>query len=278
MGRLVRCLGLVWVAGCAVDVSGFGGDAVGSDAGVDLGRIDGDPDMGSRDLGVVDLGGRDAGTVDLGPPDLGPPDLGPPPYCNGQDGLVGCYTFDGASAYADESGNGNDLIGNSVNPGLGAIGTALWLNGSSSLFAEDSPSLDPSARFSVELFLWVDDLPNGGQRRGVLDKNGQFGIFLYAPDTIRCSGGGGSAETTGIVVDRWTHVACTHDGSTVRLYVDGDEVATGTGGAPGSGNAALHLGEDSPDGDDQLVGRLDEVRLWTRVVPPEVIRASADRL
>ena len=268
------------LAGCAVDPSGLGfGDAPPGEAdlGAEMGPLDGgSTDLGDRDGGPLDMQADDMGPLDMGPLDMGPLDMGPPPLCEPTEGLVGCYPFDGTAPFADRSGLGNDLVATAVTIGPGAIGDGAWLNAGSSLFAPDSPSLDPSDAFSVDLWLWVDAFP-GSQRSGVLDKNGQFGIFIYPGGVLRCTGGGGAAEVTGLSASEWMHIGCTHDGSTIRLYVDGTERAAVSSGAPGGGNEALHLGEDSPDGDDQLAGRLDDVRLWTRTLPAERIAASAAR-
>jgi len=124
-----------------------------------------------------------------------------------------------------------------------------------------------SAGFSIDRWVTLDVLPAVG-RVGLADKNGQFGVF---------TAGGAAAEYTGVSAATWFHVACTHDGSTLRLYVDGRERGTATGPPPGFGTATLNLGEDSPSGGDQLGGRLDEVRLWTRALPPSMVESAAAR-
>jgi hypothetical protein len=59
------------------------------------------------------------------------------------------------------------------------------------------------------------------------------------------------------------HVACTFDGLNATLYVDGRRqswaVALGILTTPAN---PLHIGEDAPDGNEQWIGLIDNLRLW----------------
>lgn len=260
----------VALAGCAVDASGLPRPR---DLGTPV------ADQGIRDLATPgpDLGPTDGATPDLGV-DMGPADGGPPtlPFCGPIAGLVGCYTFDGDLPFADESGAANDLVATAVTLGVGAVNRGATLTAGSALYANEAPSLDVSAGFSIDLWANLDVLPAVG-RMGLADKNGQFGVFVYPGGRVSCTAGGASAEYTGVSAATWFHVACTHDGSTLRLYVDGRERGTATGPPPGFGTATLNLGEDSPSGGDQLGGGLDEIRVWTRALPPSMVESAAAR-
>jgi hypothetical protein len=73
---------------------------------------------------------------------------------------------------------------------------------------------------------------------------------------------------------RWVHVAATFDGTTMRLYMDGQEV--GTMERPGrvAGNDRhLILGNYDVDHPAHFTGLLDEVRIYNRALPQAEIAA-----
>ena len=55
----------------------------------------------------------------------------------------------------------------------------------------------------------------------LFDNNSQYSLFLYNADEIRCSAGGTLYLTHTLPLDTWTHLACTHDGSTLTTWIDG---------------------------------------------------------
>jgi hypothetical protein len=75
-------------------------------------------------------------------------------------------------------------------------------------------------------------------------------------------------------VDTWTHLAMTWDGSVVRLFVDGAEVANGP--APGTlltSTGQLRIGGNSLRG-EFFAGLIDEVRVYDRALAPARIGAD----
>jgi hypothetical protein len=74
--------------------------------------------------------------------------------------------------------------------------------------------------------------------------------------------------------NRWAHVAATFDGSVMRIYEDGREVATRafTSALP-STTSDLYLGRrSSTTSPDHFLGRLDEIALYSRALAPAEIR------
>lgn len=75
---------------------------------------------------------------------------------------------------------------------------------------------------------------------------------------------------------KWYHIAGTYDGQVMRLYVDGEEVATtGKGGAivypP---NGWFQIGSYKDDNEDfRHRGELDEIKIWERALTPAEIKA-----
>jgi hypothetical protein len=69
-----------------------------------------------------------------------------------------------------------------------------------------------------------------------------------------------------LAVNTWTHLASTFDGATVRLYVNGVEVASQAQTTPlASTTGTLQLGGDAYPG-EFFAGRIDEVRIYNRAL------------
>ena len=76
---------------------------------------------------------------------------------------------------------------------------------------------------------------------------------------------------TALTINQWTHLAGTWDGSTLRLYLGGVEVAS----QPRSGtlevnNSPLHIGGNTYNGEN-FSGLIDEVRIYNRALTPAEI-------
>lgn len=83
-------------------------------------------------------------------------------------------------------------------------------------------------------------------------------------------------STEGIRAGRWTHLAGTYDGDTLRIYVDGRLSAKQVlaGFTVGSSDVPLRLGTRYDAGGQYFSGRVDEMRIWSAVRSGEVIRGS----
>ena len=73
---------------------------------------------------------------------------------------------------------------------------------------------------------------------------------------------------------RWAHLAMTYDGTTVKLFIDGDEVAT----RPTTGRILttadpLWIGGSRPYG-EHFRGRIDEVRIYDRALDRNQLRSE----
>lgn len=200
------------------------------------------------------------------------------PGCPPGDDLVACYRFEGDAD--DDTSYANHATWSNVTfvPGRDGRGTAIAFSATASVIAADTASLDVTAAMTVEGWLRIDALPAINARMGVLDNNGQYGLFLAPNGQIRCAVGTTTAIGLVVFVGAWTHVACTYDGARVQLYQDGVAGAfvAASGAVPTAGVDGLALGQNLPDPPaDHLAGALDDVRIWRIALSAAEVCASA---
>jgi hypothetical protein len=149
----------------------------------------------------------------------------------------------------------------------------------------DANDLDFTTAFTLEA--WVYPTALGSNRwRNVLIKERSGGEVynLYAhSDTNRpavfvvptaSSQPSEARGTSQLAVNAWSHLAATYDGTTLRLYVNGVQVATRAMTAPLlTSSGALRLGGNSVWG-EYFQGRLDEVRLYNRALTAAEIQTD----
>lgn len=91
----------------------------------------------------------------------------------------------------------------------------------------------------------------------------------------------GFAPGAGLTVGMWYHVAATYNGSYMRIYLNGAELANRScsGNIQISGNASIPLGvgafpRNATTWEDDFPGALDEVKIWKRVLTAAEILAE----
>ena len=79
-------------------------------------------------------------------------------------------------------------------------------------------------------------------------------------------GGGGAdiveSEANGITRKSWHHIAATRSGSTVRLFIDGKLVDTGTDSNTTDAGGNLEIGDTWPSGMSQFSGNMQDIRIY----------------
>jgi hypothetical protein len=259
---------LVGVAACSLDLHGSRTlplDASGSFRTKDAGAAQGDGDAGDivahQGDGDSMAADNDAGGDGDATQDAGTPDAGRPPLLCGDDpALVACFPFD-ADTF-DHGPRGNHLVSTDVSfePGGGVL-----LNAGSGLVRADRAELHHS---ETTLLLWVrvDAMPTSG-RAGIVDHDGQYGMFVHPGGELHCAlgiAGASALIVPGALKEKqWQHVGCVAEGTMVHLYVDGKLVASGPASSTRTpGASPLQVGENAPDGADQLIGAIDNLRIW----------------
>ncbi len=200
-------------------------------------------------------------------------------------GLVGAWAFGEGfgSTTADASGNSNTgTISNATWTSQGRYGNALDFNGADSrVRVPSSSSLNVTS--AMTLSGWIRPTDTQGGWRTIMQKETDT-YFLNASNSngpLRPSGGaviGGGVNwisgPTSSPVNTWTHVALTYDGTTIRLFVNGTQVAsTPQTGAISTTNDPLWIGGNSPYG-EYFEGLIDEVRVYNRALSAADIQAD----
>jgi hypothetical protein len=199
-------------------------------------------------------------------------------------GLVAAYGMDenGGSTVADKSGFGNtgQISGATWTP-AGKYGAGLAFNGSSSMVVVGaSSSLAASAAITLEAWAYPTATQSGWR---TLVQKEVDAYFLHAGSTgsLQPAGGGtfgGSVSfnnaPAALSLNAWSHVAMTYDGATLRLYVNGTQVASKpqTGAIETNGNA-LRIGGNVPYG-EFFQGVIDEVRVYNRALSAAEIQGD----
>ena len=196
----------------------------------------------------------------------------PPDMCAQTAGLVASYSFNEGTgtSVSDSSGNGHTgTIQNAAWTPSGKYGAALMFNGLNALVTiSDAASLHLTTAMTLEA--WVNPSTVNSAWRDVIYK-GNDNYYLEGTSTTRSApaigGTFGSANTNvfgtaALSVNTWAHLAATYDGATLRLYVNGTQVASKarTGNLATSANP-LQIGGDSLNGQN-FNGIIDEVRIY----------------
>lgn len=182
--------------------------------------------------------------------------------------IVGCWEFE--NSLADSGPHHFDIMASSSQPTYVAghtSGEAIVTN-MIDLNVADSAALDVNA-VTIAAWVYVTTMPAMNMHAAILDNNNEYALYIESNGSIRCYAGASTANMSNVIkVNEWMHVACTGEGSVLRAYVNGAQVATGIlAGIPTSSTTGLTLGSDNPSGNgSRLNGWLDDVRLYNRAL------------
>jgi hypothetical protein len=219
------------------------------------------------------------GTV---PPQPPPPGSGggsvaqqsaPPPS-----GPVGAWGFDEARGKRarDASGAGNTgRISGAVRT-RGRFGGGLSFDGRNDwVTVADDPSLDLSRAMTLEA--WVRPSKGGARSVLVKERGPRLSYGLYArPSGHVFTSAEQALRGPALPLRRWSHLAVTWDGSVLRVYRDGVQVAShALSGAATVSDGPLRIGGNAiwPE---FFKGDIDEVRVYDRALSASEIAADRD--
>ena len=181
-------------------------------------------------------------------------------------------TFETGTA-VDSSGKGrNGTVGGTVTeaPGAFPFSKALRFNGSQSVVLTPASYSNPAA---WTVMAWVRRDSATGRYEAIVQTGSSTDAALY----VYPAGDLGYWPIVhggpGVPVGVWTHTAATYDGSNIRVYQNGDLVATG-GGAGAYNMQVTRVGGHSAGDGETFLGLIDEVRVYSRAMSQEEIRVS----
>ena len=187
---------------------------------------------------------------------------------------MAAYSFDEGSGttVADASGSGNGGTASGTTwTSSGKFGSALVFNGSSArVTVPDSASLRLTTGMTLEA--WVYPTTVSSAWRDVIYKaNDNYYLEGTSDNASRPAGGGTFLSspvygTTALTANSWSHLALTYDKVTLRLYVNGVQVASAAATANiATSSNPLQIGGDDIYG-QFFSGRIDEVRIYNRAL------------
>jgi hypothetical protein len=185
---------------------------------------------------------------------------------------VAAYNFDEGSGTVvyDASGNGNNGTALSTTWTSGKYGEALNFNGTTSnVWISDAPILHLTNAMTLEA--WVYPTSTTARYRDVIYKGvDNYYVEATSPQAgAPVTGGTFTSElfgTSALPVNTWSYLAATYDRSTLRLYVNGVQVASksATAAIAVSSNP-LRIGGNTTYG-SYYNGVIDDVRIYNRAL------------
>jgi hypothetical protein len=199
--------------------------------------------------------------------------------------LVAAYSFNegSGSTLTDRSGRGHTgSISGATWTTSGQYGGALSFDGVNDwVTVSDSAALDLTTGMTLEA--WVYPTSVSSWRTVIMkQRTGGLAYALYAASSsMRPAGWGtiagsqiGVSGPSTLPLNTWTHLATTFDGTTLRIFVNGNEVATRTqAGSITTSSSVLRIGGNSVWG-RYFRGRIDEIRIYNRALAPSEIQAD----
>jgi len=200
-------------------------------------------------------------------------------------GLVAAYGFaEGAgTTVVDSSGNNNTgIINGATWTTAGQFGSALVFNGTNATVTiPNAASLGLTTHMTLEAWIYPTAALAGW--RAVIAKNTDRYYLMASSDggNLPVAGGtwtaGGNQNLYGpsvLPVNTWTHLAATYDGTLVRLYVNGVQVASqAQTSSLTTSTGTLQIGGDAYSGEN-FAGRIDEVRIYDRALTATEIQTD----
>ncbi len=204
-------------------------------------------------------------------------------------GLVGLWSFNGpdydssssTAEVLDASGSGNRANNISATLTQGKVGQALNFNGSSAYVSiPDSNSLDTT---SVTVSAWVKaNSWSDVDRKAIFIKGNAYYMTVTPAGKVAVYGYGKTStgyhlSNATLSANEWYHIAMTIDDNGFKIYINGslDNTIT-TGGTLDTSTAVASIGAEFNGVSRFFNGKIDEVRVYNRVLSATEIKQLYD--
>jgi hypothetical protein len=199
--------------------------------------------------------------------------------------------WSGTDAVKDASGSANHgtVTGSAATTPDGKFAGAGVFDGNGWITVPDAPSLHPTTALTLAAWVYPTALPDPMDgffpspgifsKRIAFDNEVSFTLFLWENNNAYVDIQGDRMHSNAVFVnDQWQHLAMVYDGNQgaterTRIYVDGalDSVHPSVAGlAVNTQN--LQIG-DLPGGGDRMIGRMDDLAIWTRALSDAEIKS-----
>src|SRR5262249_50492005 len=196
-------------------------------------------------------------------------------------GIVAAYSFNEGTGTTAADASGNSNTGTLAGPSWlaqGKFGSALSFSGSGFVTINDSTSLHLTNGMTLEAWVSPTTAP-GGWQDIIYKANDMY--YLEGSSTqggVPAMGGTFSPNplygTATLPINTWSHLAATYDGATMRLFVNGVQVASFAQTGPiQTSTQALSIGGDAIYG-QYWAGVIDEVRIYNRALSQAEIQSD----
>ena len=199
-------------------------------------------------------------------------------------GLVLALAFDENSGTTVADTSGGNHSGAALNTAWtsGKYGAALTFNGTNSWVTVNSAAaLNLTTAQTLEA--WVYPTTTSGWRSVVMKEPN--GLYYLEASNGSVAGAGPSAGLNtgslqdvygpaGLPLNTWSHVATTWDGATLRMFVNGVQVASKAVSGPLlTSTQPLRIGGNSTWG-EYFAGKIDEVRIYNRALSATEVQSD----
>jgi len=202
----------------------------------------------------------------------------------GSSGLRAAYAFDikpGDTTVPDFSGNGNTASLLNATAANGKFKNAVVLDGSTSMVS--APASAGAASSQLTLEAWVRPTTIGTGPQTIVAKERAGGGFPFGLELQNGVPGAYTSLDSGFVRadavypvsrSRWTFLAMTYDGSALRLFVNGTQLASRpASGQIESSSDPLRIGADAVWG-EHFAGLIDNVRVYSRALTLDELKSD----
>ncbi|MCF7907604.1 MAG: LamG domain-containing protein [Candidatus Omnitrophica bacterium] len=205
--------------------------------------------------------------------------------CEAGDGLVAYYPFDGNTS--DLSGAGNDgTPQNGASFVAGKVNQAVSLDGNNDYVSVNN--FGSFATMTVSAWIYrtsatatresiVSYKEGDGVSQGFVLCLNENGSSQYPRIYVQVNGVWRAVEqAVAIPLNTWVHLAASYDGSSIVLYRNGAQVASGNyaGSMTNTGSQTTGIGTRASLNTHYFPGQIDEVKIWSLALDADEIKAE----